>query len=104
MFVDYSDYNIIKNNSFVDNSARSLYLFYNFNSTVEDNNYSSENDFYETIDIAFIGNNNYTLYNYNPSDITVIPSKYDLRDFGYVTSIKIRALTVTVGLSLLWLH
>lgn len=89
IFIDYSDYNLIKNNTFLDNTAKSFYLFYNFNSTVEDNVYSSSDDFYETMEVdMFVGNNNYTLYNYNPDEITPLPSKYDLRELGYVTSVK----------------
>ena len=89
LFIDASGYNIIKDNSFVNNTSKSLYLFYNLNSTVENNNYSSYDDFFETMEInMFIGSNNYTLYNYYPTEITEFPSRYDLRELGYVTSVK----------------
>ena len=89
LFIDASDSVIVDNSTFVNNTAKSLYLFYNFNSTVGNNHYSSENDFYETMEIdMFIGNNNYTLYNYNATEITELPSRYDLRELGQVTSIK----------------
>ena len=89
LFVDASEYNLIKDNSFVNNTPKSLYLFYNLNSTVENNNYSSPDDFYETMEInLFICNNNYTLYNYDSTEITDFPSRYDLRQLGYVTSVK----------------
>ena len=89
LFIDNSDYNVVKNNSFYNNTLKSLYLFYNLNSTVEGNSYSSEDDFYETMEVdMFIGDNNYTLYNYQSDNITDLPSKYDLRELGYVTSVK----------------
>ena len=89
VFIDASNYNLIKDNTFADNGAKSLYLFYNTNSTIENNHYSSSNDFYETMEIdMFIGSSNYTLYNYASTEITDLPSKYDLRELGYVSSVK----------------
>ena len=93
LFIDAAAVDIINNNTFLDNkastSADAIYSFYNYNSTIANNTYSDDDDLVETFDInMFIGNGNYTLYNYNPVEITDIPSKYDLRDFGYVTSVK----------------
>ncbi|MBQ2353722.1 MAG: hypothetical protein II396_05355, partial [Methanobrevibacter sp.] len=93
LFIDAAAVDIINNNTFLDNkastSADAVYSFYNSNSTIVNNTYSDDDDLLETFDInMFIGNGNYTLYNYNPVEITDIPSKYDLRDFGYVTSVK----------------
>lgn len=91
VFVDGADYDIIINNRFIDNVPlvrASLYSFYNSNSTITDNEYSSIDDLCETFDLDFIGNGNYTMYNYITDEITDIPSRYDLRDYGYVTSVK----------------
>ncbi len=88
LFIDDVEWNIIKSNRFANNTGYSIYSFYNPVSTIEDNNYDKENDVFESSDASFIGNNNYTLYNYPIVDITEIPSRYDLRDYGYVTSVK----------------
>lgn len=91
VFVDGADYDIIINNRFIDNVPivrASLYSFYNSNSTITDNEYSGIDDFYETFDLDFIGNGNYTMYNYVLDEITDIPSRYDLRELGQVTSVK----------------
>lgn len=91
IFVDEAEYDIIVNNRFIDNvalSRGSLYSFYNHNSTIRDNEYSRDDDLVETSELGFIGNGNYTLYNYGSIEITDIPSKYDLRDFGYITPVK----------------
>ena len=91
VFVDGADYDIIINNRFIDNVPlvrASLYSFYNSNSTITDNEYSSIGDLCETFDLDFIGNGNYTMYNYTFDEITDIPSKYDLRELGYVTPVK----------------
>ncbi len=91
LFIDEADYNIIINNRFIDNVPlirASLFSFYNSNSTIRDNEYSDSGDLYETSDLDFIGNGNYTLYNSPSIEITDIPSKYDLRQLGYVTPVK----------------
>ena len=88
LFIDNVEYNIIKNNSFSNNTGYSLYSFYNPNSTIVNNRYDKENDVFESSDASFIGNNNYALYYCPIVNITDIPSRYDLRDYGYVTSVK----------------
>ena len=92
VFVNAAKVNNIENNSFTLNNPlkrASLYSFYNFNSTIKNNNYSDEDDLCETFEInMFLGNGNYTLYWYNDTVISEIPSKFDLRDLGYVTSVK----------------
>ncbi len=93
LFINAATYDVITNNQFINNTAstraNAVYSFYNSNSTIENNVYSNENDdLYETFEInMFLGNGNYTLYVYNSTEITVIPSKYDLRD-SYVTPVK----------------
>lgn len=91
VFVDGADYDIIINNRFIDNVPlvrASLYSFYNSNSTITDNEYSSIDDLCETFDLDFIGNGNYSMYNYISDEITDIPSRYDLRELGQVTPVK----------------
>lgn len=90
-YIDQATYNIIKNNKFINNSPQScgvIYSLYNFNSTIENNQLADE-ELYQLIKPnMFIGNGNYTLYHYNEIEITEIPSKYNLADYGYVTSVK----------------
>lgn len=89
LFIDAANCNIVINSSFINNTPKSLYSFYNHNSIIENNVYSSDDELYETMEVdMFIGNNNYTLYKYNSTKITDLPSKYDLRDYGYITSVK----------------
>jgi len=90
-YVDHATYDVIRNNKFIANSPDSIgviYSVYNFNSTIEDNQLSG-GGLYETIKPnMFIGSGNYTMYHYNEVEITDIPSKYNLNDLGYVTSVK----------------
>lgn len=93
LFVNDASYNIIANNNFTNNmadvKANSIFSFYNSNSTIKDNTYPSEDELCETFEIdMFIGNGNYTMYHYDETEITEIPSRYDLRELGYVTSVK----------------
>lgn len=47
------------------------------------------NDAFESnVPEPFIGTGNYTLITYNPSFNESLPSRYDGRDYGYVTSVK----------------
>ena len=92
VFVNAATVNVIVNNTFTRNNPlkrASLYSFYNSNSTIKNNTYSNEEDLCETFEInMFLGNGNYTLYWHNDTEISEIPSKYDLRELGYVTPVK----------------
>ncbi|WP_458452966.1 Ig-like domain repeat protein [Methanobrevibacter sp.] len=93
LFINQANLDIVENNTFTDNVAKTkagaIFSFYNYNSIIENNTYSGDDELYETFEInMFLGNGNYTLYHYTPSNITDLPSKYDLREFGYVTSVK----------------
>lgn len=53
------------------------------------NNTFVNNDVYESwMHNSFVGNGNYTLFRYNASSYQVLPSKYDLKELGYVTPVK----------------
>ena len=92
LFIDTVTSNIIKDNNFSGNTAylcaNAVYSFYNLNSTFENNKYDDEDDLFESADAPFIGNSTYIMYNYPSINITEIPSKFDLRNYGYVTSVK----------------
>jgi len=93
LFINGASNDIIKNNTFMGNVALTravdVYSFYNFNSNISGNSFSNPDALYETFEInMFLGNSNYTLYVYNSTDIVDIPSKYDLRELGYVTPVK----------------
>ena len=89
---------LISNNTFINNSAMGYagaisYIFNNKtnldnfyeNNTASDSRYSN---LYNTSDFDFImQSDNYTIYVYNKTDGN-LPSSYDSRDNGFVTSIK----------------
>ncbi len=90
-YVDQVTYDIIMNNKFINNSPNIcgvIYSLYNFNSTIENNQITDEELYQSIKPNMFIGNGNYTLYHYNDVEITDIPSRYNLADYGYVTSVK----------------
>ena len=91
LFVDANENATFINNTFINNTAillaDSIYSLNNSNTNFENNTYEN-NDFLNTTHpTLFIGNNNYTMYMYNASDMD-LPSYYNLADEGYVTSIK----------------
>ncbi len=98
LFIDQVGYQLVKNNKFINNTALShaggFYSLFNSNSTIENNEYSNNHAQYSPDSLItneinlFIGNGNYTMYVYNPSNLTVFPSKYDSREYGYVTPVK----------------
>ena len=93
LYINNVDCILITDNNFTDNFAKtkanSIFSFYNSNSTIRNNSYPSEDELYETSEInMFIGGSDYTLYHYDEIEITDIPSRYDLRELGYVTPVK----------------
>ena len=61
----------------------------NLKNTFKGNSASFENDVYQNLYANLsVGNNNYILMHYNASYSGNLPKKYDLRDYGYVTSVK----------------
>ena len=93
LFIDAASNDLIANNIFDNNQALTraddVYSFYNYNSNISGNIYSNLDGLYETFEInMFIGNGNYSLFVVNSTDVSVIPSKYDLRELGFVTSVK----------------
>lgn len=89
----------ITNNEFKDNHANidagAIYSISNssIQTTIINNTYINNigtlhDDLYENPSIIFISNGNYTLYHINITYNGVIPSKYDLRDYGYVSRVK----------------
>ncbi|MBQ2962738.1 C1 family peptidase [Methanobrevibacter sp.] len=88
----------ICNNSFINNSASesagAIYSVFNNNSNISnsyENNTASSIDFKDVYDSSFLSliiqDNNYTIYNYNPS-ANSLPSNYSSLSEGYVTSVK----------------
>lgn len=85
-------------NNFKDNKAivtgGAVYLLLVRGSTINNNNYSgnkanSYDDLYKTDKVnLFVGSGNYTLILNNDTFDGVFPSYYDLRELGYVTSVK----------------
>ena len=98
LFVDnVTSLNIVRN-KFINNTAfihgGGFYSLCNSQSVIEENEYINNtalkygDEYIGCIPNLNIGNGNYTMYMYNSSKVYRIPSKYDLRDFGYVTPVK----------------
>ena len=95
-----NEYNgTVKDNKFFNNQANNfgnaIYLISNQNSTTiqnnkyNNNNLPQDNDLYRDLSvIIFISNGNYTRYYTNGTYDGILPEKYDLRDYGYVTPVK----------------
>lgn len=75
------------NNTFINNDGNAVYAIC-FDVSHENNTFTNNSEFLTEIPNMFIGNNNYTLFTYNQTDIGEIPSRYDLRELGQVTPIK----------------
>ena len=92
---------LIENNNFTNNSANNsggaIYTFFNKNYTInlnyyENNSASICSDLFENSNLIFIADN-YTLfrYDYGTGEVDVLPSYYNLADYGFVSSIKNQA-------------
>ena len=88
----------IVNNTFINNLANgsggAIYAFYNKNYTIADNAYDNNsapqcNDLYEKYDLLILSEN-YTLFrnSYDDEFNDVLPSYYNLADYGLVSSVK----------------
>ena len=88
----------VKSNNFANNrasnAASAVYsvgsdlVYYDSILDKELNNTFINNDVYESwMHNSFVGNGNYTLFRYN-SSYHILPSRYDLRELGYVTPVK----------------
>ena len=85
----------IYNNNFTNNNADTNIVYLvscNCTCNVSGDNYFKNNsalDIYESsIPNMFIGNGNYTMITYNYTTNDTLPDRYDLRQLGYVTSVK----------------
>ena len=59
------------------------------NNTFKNNKAQYYKDVYQNINPNLnVGSNDYELLHYNPSYVGNLPQKYDLRDYGFVTSVK----------------
>ncbi|WP_296885032.1 C1 family peptidase [uncultured Methanobrevibacter sp.] len=97
IFADNSSSFVVKSSRFSSNTAKYcggvIYSLLNKNSVIESNIYtrnkanSYPNVFETDLVNLFIGNNNYSMFKYNPS-VNELPSKYSSVDEGYVTPIK----------------
>lgn len=98
VFADNSSSFVLKSSKFTSNKAKyvggAIYTILNTKETVEsitykDNKAASQNNYYKgTSYNLFIGNGNYTQYIGNFSFDGKFPSRYDLRDYGWVTPVK----------------
>lgn len=98
VFIDESDALIINNTKFISNTAElkagAIYSLLNNVSFIKNivyvgNKAYNNNDLYETSEVSIvIGNGNYTMHHYRDQVVTVLPTKYDLRDDGFVTPVK----------------
>ena len=77
---------------FRDNSAYCGGAIYSFRSNNQFNNvYETDYDsVFETVEfnLTFYDSGDYLVYVYRPTDVTELPSSYNLADFGFVTSVK----------------
>ncbi|WP_455645570.1 C1 family peptidase [Methanosphaera sp.] len=88
----YANMNSISmnNNTFNSNLAayaNDLYSVYNLTSNLNSNNWSSESNSI-IVDVITTTNSPSIIVNNSNISISSLPSSYDLRDYGYVTSVK----------------
>ena len=98
VFIDNSSEVSIKSSKFNSNSATyeggAIYTILNLKESVSSNTYnnnkaSKENNYYKSLGYDLvIGNGNYIQYIGDFSFNGILPSKYDLRDYNQVTSVK----------------
>ena len=98
IFADNSSYFSVKSSNFNSNKATNdggaIYTILNTQNIISSNTYknnkaANENNHYNSWGYdLFIGNGNYTLLKGDFSFDGILPSKYDLRDYGYVTPVK----------------
>lgn len=92
LYIDNNTQAFFINNTFLNNSASklagALYSLANLNTTFSNNTFINNDFINTTIPSLVIGNSNYTMYMYNHTAVESIPVSYDLRDWGYVTSVK----------------
>jgi predicted outer membrane repeat protein len=100
LFIDNTTSTILYQNKFINNTAigygGAIYSLLNVKSKIHDNfneYYNNkarvEDDLYETSKVSLvIGNGNYSMYKYNDTLISEIPSYYSSLDEGYSTSVK----------------
>ena len=99
LYVDDVEIFTIKSNTFTNNNALNIagavysvgsdLVYYDSILDKVLNNTFIGNDIYESVmHNSFVGNGNYVLFRYNSSSYQILPSKYDLREFGYVTPVK----------------
>ena len=84
----------IFNDNSATNTAGAIYALANIKNTVVNPTYNGnkagkEDDYYESrsFDLIMVSDDYETMI-YNPSSGSVLPAKYDLRDYGYVSSVK----------------
>ena len=98
MYIDNSSYLLINSSSFSYNIAKdyggAIYTVFNINETLnsvnfKDNRAKTENNYYKT-DCCnmLIGNGNYTMIKGDFEFNGTLPSRYDLRDYGWVSPVK----------------
>ena len=98
LFIDDVDVKKLDSNEFIDNIALNyggaiyslLKKIHNYTDNIFENNSAYLfNDVYNTTDVNLtLGNGNYTMYAVNLTSNITVPVKYDLRQYGFVTSVK----------------
>ena len=100
LFIDNSTGVFVRSNTFTNNKAtgtggaiysllNKLLSPYYLQNRYTSNEAAYNKDYYDTstLDLT-IGSGNYTMYSLNATPITSLPSRYDLREEGYVTNVK----------------
>ena len=87
VFVNMQESFICLNSTFINNTDCAVYAICG-NVTSQNNTFLNDEELLTTVPDLFIANGNYTLFKYNDTEISEIPSYYDLRNLGQVTPVK----------------
>ena len=88
LFIDNSKGSV--ESDFINNSALIGSAIYSFNNEVSFDNVYDGDVLYETnkLNLTIYDAGEYPLFKYSPSNYTVLPDKYNLGDYGWVSSVK----------------
>lgn len=88
VFIDNTQGSI--QSEFINNTALTGSAIYSFSNDVSFDNVYEKNELFETdkLNLTIYDAGEYPIFKYSPSNYSVIPDKYNLADYGWVSSVK----------------